>query len=110
MFYRSGPLFLLLAPHPSRIPQKIDAQIAYKSAILGLLGCPGGDLERPGPPGGGVPTLFGRILGIPGAPWGRLGASWGRLGAPREPLGRSWGRLGLVLGRPEAFLGGLGRV
>ena len=65
-----------------------------------------GGLERPGPPGGGVPTLFDRILG-PGAPWGRFGAGLGRLW---EILGRVIERLGTSWGVLERLGGGLWQI
>ena len=88
-----------------------------KICYFGPPGVSRGGLERPGPPGGGVPTLFGRILGpsggalgppwgvlgpswgAPGASWAVLGAPWARLGASRGDLGRSWACLGALFGR-----------
>ena len=83
------------ASNPDRIPTKIDPPNRLKMCYFGPPGVSRGGLERPGPPGGGVPTLFGRILGPSGGalgpPWGVLGRSWGALGgswvAPGTPLG-----------------------
>ena len=88
--------------YESRPPNRL------KICYFGPPGVSRGGLERPGPPGGGVPTLFGRILGpsegalgrlgavlgpswgAPGASWAVFGAPWARLGASRGDLGRSW--------------------
>ena len=79
--------------NPGRIPKKIDPPNRLKICYFGPPGVSRGGLERPGPPGGGVPTLFGRILGPSGGALGRFGAvlkpswdapgaSWAVLGAP----------------------------
>ena len=103
--------------NPGRDPKKIDSPNRLKICYFGPPGVSRGGLERPGPPGGGVRTLFGRILGssggaleppwsvlgpswgAPGASWAVLGAPWARLGASLGDLGRSWARLGALFGR-----------
>ena len=49
--------------NPGRDSYENQPPNRLKICYFGPPGVSRGGLERPGPPGGGVPTLFGRILG-----------------------------------------------